>query len=99
MQSRVFGRMESWRGGVRRVEGGVKGGLKVAREWFTAAWRSDTSPAGPGVDHAESGSRPVMRDDGAAEKERIASGAGAREQIARGAAVHEVSRVSEPDRQ
>jgi predicted PurR-regulated permease PerM len=84
--------MESWRGEVRRVG-------REARGWFTAARRTDTSPAGTGIIHAESGSRPGMRDDGAAEEERIARGAGAQEPVARGAAVRELSRVSEPDRQ
>src|SRR5215472_6777110 len=89
MQSRVVGQMESWRGGVRRVG-------REARGWFTAAWRTDTSPAGTGVIHAESGSHPLMRDDGGAEKERIARGTGVREQIARRAAVRELSHVGEP---
>jgi predicted PurR-regulated permease PerM len=40
-----------------------------------------------------------MRDDGAAENERIARGAGAPEQVARGADVRELSRVGEPGRQ
>ena len=84
--------MESWRAGVRRVG-------REARGWFTAAWRTDTRPAGPGVIHAESGSRPFMRDDGPAEQERIARGTGVPEQIARGPAVRELSRPSEPDRQ
>ena len=84
--------MESWRAGVRRVG-------REARGWFTAAWRTDTRPAGPGVIHAESGNRPFMRDDGPAEQERIARGTGVPEQIARGPAVRELSRPSEPDRQ
>jgi len=74
--------MESWRAGVRRVG-------REARGWFTAAWRTDTGPAGPGVIHAESGSRPFMRDDGPAEQERIARGTGVPEQIARGTGVPE----------
>src|SRR5215469_6671661 len=92
MQSRVVGQMESWRGGVRRVG-------REARGWFTAAWRTDTSPAGTGVIRAESGSRPLMRDDWVAEKGRIARGAGVPEQAAGGTAVRELSRVGEPDRQ
>jgi len=40
-----------------------------------------------------------MRDEGAAQEERIARGAGVQEQIARGAAVHELNRASEPGRQ
>jgi predicted PurR-regulated permease PerM len=90
--------MESWRGEVRRVEGGLKGGLKGARGWFTAAWRPGENPGGTGVIRAESGSRPVMSDDGVTE-ERIARGAGVQEQIARGAAVHELNRASEADRE
>jgi predicted PurR-regulated permease PerM len=39
-----------------------------------------------------------MRDDGAAEEERIARGTGVQEQITRGAAVHELNRVTEPGR-
>jgi predicted PurR-regulated permease PerM len=38
-----------------------------------------------------------MRDDGAAQEERIARGTGVQEQIARGAAVHELNRVTEPN--
>jgi predicted PurR-regulated permease PerM len=40
-----------------------------------------------------------MRDDGAAQEERIARGTGVQEQIARGAAVHELDRVTEPNSQ
>jgi predicted PurR-regulated permease PerM len=40
-----------------------------------------------------------MRDEGAAQDERIARGTGVQEQIARGAAAHELNRVSEPGRQ
>jgi len=79
--------MESWRGGVRRATG-----------WFAAAWRPGMSPAVTGVIHAESGSQPVMRDEGAVQEERIARGTGVQEQIARGAAVREVSQVSEAGR-
>jgi predicted PurR-regulated permease PerM len=39
-----------------------------------------------------------MRDDGAAEEERIARGTGVQEQITRGAAVHELNRATEPGR-
>src|SRR6516162_9887831 len=92
MQSRVVGQMESWRGGVRRVG-------REARGWFTAAWRTDTSPAGTGVIHAESGSRPPVRDDGAAEKRRTARGAGGAEQTAGDTVVREFSSVGEPGRQ
>ena len=74
--------MESWRGGVRRVG-------REAREWFAAAWRTDVSPGGTGVIHAESGSGPLVRDDGSAEKERIARGTGVQEQMARGTDVPE----------
>src|SRR5580692_556342 len=91
MQSRVVGRMESWRGGGRRV------GLE-ARGWLTAAWRAGKSPGGTGVDRAESGSRPVMTENGAGEEERIARGTGVKEQISRGAAVRELNSASEPDR-
>src|SRR6202161_1435282 len=91
MQSRVVGRMESWRGGVRR------GGLE-ARGRLTAAWRAGKSPGGSGVDRAESGSRPVMSENGAGEEERIARGTGVKEQIARGAAVRDLNSVSEPGR-
>src|SRR6202522_2606107 len=88
MQSRVVGRMESGRGGVRRV------GLE-ARGRLTAAWRAGKSPGGTGVDRAESGSRPVMSDNGAGEEERIARGTGMKEQIALGAAVRELNSGSE----
>jgi predicted PurR-regulated permease PerM len=40
-----------------------------------------------------------MRDEGAAQEERIARGTGVQEQIARGAAAHELNRASEPGRQ
>ena len=39
-----------------------------------------------------------MSDNGAAQEERIARGTGVQEQIARGEAVHELNRVTEPDR-
>jgi predicted PurR-regulated permease PerM len=39
-----------------------------------------------------------MKDEGAAEEERIARGTGVQEQIARGAAVHELNRMTEPGR-
>jgi predicted PurR-regulated permease PerM len=82
--------MDSWRGEVRRIG-------REARGWFTAAWRPDTSPAGAGVIHAESGSRAVVRNKGAAAREeRIARGTGTQEQIGDGAAVHEMNRAGEP---
>jgi predicted PurR-regulated permease PerM len=40
-----------------------------------------------------------MRDEGAAQEERIARGTGVQEQIARGGAVHDLNRVNEPGRQ
>src|SRR5215469_13338945 len=88
MQSRVVGWMESRRGGVRRVGRG-------AREWFAAVWRPSTGSGGMGVIQAESGSGPVMTDDGVA-KERITRGTGVQEQIARGAAVRDLDRAGEP---
>jgi len=86
--------MESWRGGVQRVGRGARG-------WLAAARRPGTSQGpkpGTGVIDAESGSRPVMSDNGAAQEERIVRGTGVQEQIARGEAVHELNRVTEPDR-
>jgi predicted PurR-regulated permease PerM len=70
-----------------------------ARGWFTAAWRAGASPGDIGVNHDESGSHPVMSEDGAGKEERIARGTGVREQVARGAAAHDLDRVSEPDPQ
>src|ERR1700726_2962471 len=98
MQSRVVGPMESWRGEVRRVAGGVRVGGKRARGWFSAAWRTGMSTGGNGVDRAESGSRPGMSDNGGREEDRIARGTGVKEQISRGAAVHELNSASEPGR-
>src|SRR5579863_1784754 len=92
MQSRVVGPMESWREGVRRV-GREAGG------WISAAWRADTSPPATGVKRAESGSHPVMNDNGGGEEERIARGTGVKEQIARGAAVRELDNESAPVRE
>src|SRR5260370_36555114 len=83
MQSRVVGPMESWRGGVRRAS-------REARGWFSAAWRAGMSPGQTGVNHAESGSRPGMSDNGGGEEQRIARGTGVKEQISRGAAVREL---------
>src|SRR5580692_5343093 len=98
MQSRVVGPMESWRGGVRRVAGGVWVGGKRARGWFSAAWRTGMSTGETGVDRAESGSRPGMSNNGGGEEERIARGTGVKEQISRGAEVRELNSVSEPGR-
>src|SRR6516165_2003814 len=81
MQSRVVGWMESWRGGVRRVG-------RETRGWFAAAWRPGTGSGGTGVIQAESGSGPVMTDDGVT-----------KERIARGAAVRALDRAGERDRE
>jgi predicted PurR-regulated permease PerM len=51
-----------------------------------------------GVNHAESGSRPGMSDNGGGEEQRIARGTGVKEQISRGAAVRELDRAAEPGR-
>jgi len=73
--------MESWRGGVRRVG-------RETRGWFAAAWRPGTGSGGTGVIQAESGSGPVMTDDGVT-----------KERIARGAAVRALDRAGERDRE
>jgi predicted PurR-regulated permease PerM len=96
--------MESWRG--------VVGWLAAA--WRTGADSASHAAHGnhddnhatgtkrsgrAGVIRAESGSRPVMTDNGAqtgnerTEEERIARGTGAADQIARGAAVRELDRT------
>jgi predicted PurR-regulated permease PerM len=83
--------MESWRGEVRRVG-------REAREWFSTAWRAGTSPAQIGVNRPQSGSHPVMSDNGGGEPERIARGSGVKEQISRGAAVRELKSAGEAGR-
>jgi predicted PurR-regulated permease PerM len=96
--------MESWRGVVGWLAAAWRTGADPAGrpahgnhdEKIEA--RTERS-GGAGVIRAESGSRPVMTDNGAragngeTQEERIARGTGVQDQIARGAAVREIDRT------
>jgi predicted PurR-regulated permease PerM len=97
--------MESWRGVVGWLAAAWRTGADAAGRPANgnhdekAETRTERS-GGDGVIRAESGSRPVMTENGAqpdnerAEEERIARGTGVQDQIARGAAVRELDRTA-----